>query len=138
MDIKTGDFLKISTRNKKSFLEIETFKHLNGDIIKVSTYWRSCAFDIKISSKEEAIFLSNYLSQDATGHTNLDEFSNYEFDESYDEYERDIHVNLKSNNKYEEKKIYKKALDNGINWILDNEFYSNSIEYRLTLPLKII
>ena len=36
------------------------------------------------------------------------------------------------------KKIYKKALDNGINWILDNEFYSNSIEYRLTLPLKII
>lgn len=138
MDIKTGDFLKISTRNKKSFLEIETFKHLNGDIIKVSTYWRSCAFDIKISSKEEAICLSNYLSQDATGHTNLDEFSNYEFDESYDEYERDIHVNLKSNNKYEEKKIYKKALDIGINWILDNEFYSNSIEYRLTLPLKII
>ena len=138
MDIKTGDFLKISTKNKKSFLEIETFKHLNGDIIKVSTYWRSCAFDIKISSKEEEICLSNYLSQDTTGHTNLDEFSNYEFDESYDEYERDIHVNLKSNNKYEEKKIYKKALDNGINWILDNEFYSNSIEYRLTLPLKII
>ena len=138
MDIKTGDFLKISTKNKKNFLEIETFKHLNGDIIKVSTYWRSCAFDIKISSKEEATCLSNYLSQDATGHTNLDEFSNYEFDESYDEYERDIHVNLKSNNKYEEKKIYKKALDNGVNWILDNEFYSNCIEYRLTLPLKII
>ena len=36
------------------------------------------------------------------------------------------------------KKIYKKALDNGINWILDNEYYRNSIEYRLTLPLKII
>tara|TARA_B100000900_G_C20545110_1_gene702182 strand:+ start:562 stop:978 length:417 start_codon:yes stop_codon:yes gene_type:complete len=138
MDIKIGDFLKISTQNKKNFLEIETFKHLNGDVIKVSTYWRSCAFDIKISSNEEAICLSNYLSQDAIGHTNLNEFSSCEFDESYDEYERNIDVNLRSNNKYGEKEIYKKALDNGIDWILNNEFYSNSVEYRLTLPLKII
>ena len=138
MDIKIGDFLKISTQNKKNFLEIETFKHLNGDVIKVSTYWRSCAFDIKISSNEEAICLSNYLSQDAIGHTNLNEFSSCEFDESYDEYERNIDVNLRSNNKYREKEIYKKALDNGIDWILNNEFYSNSVEYRLTLPLKII
>lgn len=138
MDIKIGDFLKISTQNKKNFLEIETFKHLNGDVIKVSTYWRSCAFDIKISSNEEAICLSNYLSQDAVGHTDLNEFSSCEFDESYDEYERNIDVNLRSNNKYGEKEIYKKALDNGIDWILNNEFYSNSVEYRLTLPLKII
>ncbi len=138
MDIKIGDFLKISTQNKKNFLEIETFKHLNGDVIKVSTYWRSCAFDIKISSNEEAICLSNYLSQDAIGHTDLNEFSSCEFDESYDEYERNIDVNLRSNNKYREKEIYKKALDNGIDWILNNEFYSNSVEYRLTLPLKII
>ena len=138
MDIKIGDFLKISTQNKKNFLEIETFKHLNGDTITVSTYWRSCAFDIKISSNEEAICLSNYLSQDATGHTDLNEFSSCEFDVSYDEYERNIDVNIKSNNKYEEKEIYKKASDNGIDWILDNEFYSNSVEYRLTLPLRII
>lgn len=138
MNIKIGDYLKISTLNKKNFLEIETFKHLNGDMIRVSTYWRSCAFDIKISSNEEVICLSNYLSQDAIGHTDLNEFSSSEFDESYDEYERNIDVNLKSNNEYEEKEIYKKALDNGIDWILDNEFYSHSVEYRLTLPLKII
>ena len=138
MNIKIGDLLKISTLNKKNFYEIETFKHLSGDLITVSTSWRTCSFDIKITSNEEALCLSKFLSKDASGYTNLNEFSDYYFDESYDEYERSVNVELKSKDEHEEKIMYEKILDYGVDWILEEGFYSDSIEYVLTLPLKTV
>lgn len=138
MNIVLGSLYKIATLNKKNFCDIETFEHINGDIVKIKTFWRTCAFDIKIMSKNEAINLSKYLSSVATGHTDLTEFSYCEFDESHDEYEKDIIVRLKKNNDSKKKEIYEMAIDNGVDWILKKGFESVSIEYKLTLPLKII
>ena len=138
MNIVLGNLYKIATLYKKNFCDIETFEHINGDIVKIKTFWRTCAFDIKIMSKNEAINLSKYLSSVATGYTDLTEFSYCEFDESYDEYEKDIIVRLKKNNDSKKKEIYEMAIDNGVDWILKKGFESVSIEYKLTLPLKII
>ena len=138
MNIVLGSLYKIATLNKKNFCDIETFEHINGDIVKIKTFWRTCAFDIKIMSKNEALNLSKYLSSVSKGSTNLTEFSYCEFDESYDEYEKDITVRLKKNNDFKEKEIYEMTLENGVDWILKNGFDSVSVEYKLTLPLKII
>ena len=56
----------------------------------------------------------------------------------HDEYEKDIIVRLKKNNDSKKKEIYEMAIDNGVDWILKKGFESVSIEYKLTLPLKII
>ena len=45
---------------------------------------------------------------------------------------------VNSDNISKEKEIYEMTLENGVDWILKKGFESVSIEYKLTLPLKII
>tara|TARA_B100000768_G_scaffold166926_1_gene170646 strand:- start:290 stop:715 length:426 start_codon:yes stop_codon:yes gene_type:complete len=137
LNIKIGDKYQLSTLNKKSFIDIETFSNAANIKVIIHTFFRSCIFDLTINSKEEIDELSKLINDDSDDYTGLENFSDVVFNESLDEYARDIFVEAPNDLKNQEETIYENVLQEGVDWLDDNGFVTEEISYKLKLPLQI-
>ncbi len=137
MNINIGDKYKLSTLNKKGFIDIETFSNKADVKVVIHTFFRSCVFDLTINTKKEIDEILNLIREDSDGHTGLENFSDVVFNESLDEYAKDIFIEAPDDFKNQEETIYESVLTEGINWLDENGFVTQEISYELKLPLFI-
>jgi hypothetical protein len=138
MEIEIGKEYTIYPKYKKSYVEREVFKDNDSeDRVVVETLWRSGAYIIKVLDEEEKEMLENYMSEDAQGDMEPEEFSENEFVESYDGCSQDVLVHLAEGSEADEDAILEGVEEEGHDWFWENNYDSWDAEHFFGLPLQV-
>jgi len=137
LNINIGQKYRFSTKSKKNFFEKETFRNNKGEKIIVESIYRVGFFYISPFDEQEKEKLESYILNDSKGLVRIDTFLGFEFDESWDECERDVFAESCLDLEMA-KVLIQKTEENGIDWLMENEFYPDEIEYQAKLPLVLL
>jgi len=138
MEIEVGKEYTIYPKFKKSYVEREVFKDNDSeDRVVIECLWRSGAYIIKVLDEDDKELLEEYMSDDAEGDMEPDEFSENEFVESFDECGRDVYVHLAEGSEADEDAILEGVSEEGHDWFWDNNYDSWDAEHFFGLPLQV-
>jgi len=138
MEIEVGKEYTIYPKFKKSYVEREVFKDNDSeDRVVIECLWRSGAYIIKVLDEDDKELLEGYMSDDAEGDMEPDEFSENEFVESFDECGRDVYVHLAEGSEADEDAILEGVSEEGHDWFWDNNYDSWDAEHFFGLPLQV-
>lgn len=138
MEIEVGKEYTIYPKFKKSYVEREVFKDNDSeDRVVIECLWRSGAYIIKVLDEDDKELLEEYMSDDAEGDMEPDEFSENEFIESFDECGRDVYVHLAEGSEADEDAIQEGVEEEGHDWFWDNNYDSWDAEHFFGLPLQV-
>lgn len=138
MEIEVGKEYTIYPKFKKSYVEREVFKDNDSeDRIVIETLWRSGAYIIKVLDEDDKELLEGYMSEDATGDMEPEEFSENEFVESFDGCGMDVYVHLAEGSERDEEELEEAIYEEGHDWIWENNFDHWDTEHFFGLPLQV-
>ena len=138
MEIEVGKEYTIYPKFKKSYVEREVFKDNDSeDRVVIECLWRSGAYIIKVLDEDDKELLEGYMSDDAEGDMEPDEFSENEFVESFDECGRDVYVHLAEGSEADEDAILEGVEEEGHDWFWENNYDSWDAEHFFNLPLQV-
>jgi len=138
MEIEVGKEYTIYPKFKKSYVEREVFKDNDSeDRVVIECLWRSGAYIIKVLDEDDKELLEGYMSDDAEGDMEPDEFSENEFVESFDECGRDVYVHLAEGSEADEDAILEGVEEEGHDWFWENNYDSWDAEHFFGLPLQV-
>ena len=138
MEIEVGKEYTIYPKFKKSYVEREVFKDNDSeDRVVIECLWRSGAYIIKVLDEDDKELLEEYMSDDAEGDMEPDEFSENEFVESFDECGRDVYVHLAEGSEADEDAILEGVEEEGHDWFWENNYDSWDAEHFFNLPLQV-
>jgi hypothetical protein len=138
MEIEVGKEYTIYPKYKKSYVEREVFKDNDSeDRGVIECLWRSGAYIIKVLDEDDKELLEGYMSDDAQGDMEPEEFSENEFVESFDECGRDVYVHLAEGSEADEDAIQEGIEEEGHDWFWENNYDSWDCEHFFGLPLQV-
>jgi hypothetical protein len=138
MEIEVGKEYTIYPKYKKSYVEREVFKDNDSeDRVVIECLWRSGAYIIKVLDEDDKELLEGYMSDDAQGDMEPEEFSENEFVESFDECGRDVYVHLAEGSEADEDAIQEGIEEEGHDWFWENNYDSWDCEHFFGLPLQV-
>jgi len=133
MKIEIGKTYNVCPKWKKSFEEIEYFRHDDGRVVGVSTLWRSGSVNITPQNEEEVKWLEDALADEEgdSGAFEPYDFEEFEFSDSWDGVSEDIDFLGKGWTEEEQNKITEahEEGDDFISTILEEfDFFSDDAE----------